>query len=198
MNAVVDMVELGHDTEPTAAEVRSPVLRELRQLACEHVAFLNDLASYHREVVRAGSSFNLLHSIAMESCEGSISRAVPLLAAELNAIITRFEALATGLRGKQARHAAALRCMMAGNHRFSFHGGRYHHPEAHLVELRGIPSDAPPSTASDAPPPTPSVAPLSARSDSPPSTPSDTPPATLPSAPAPAAPSTPNVAQSGR
>lgn len=143
MNAVVDMVELAHETELTADQVSDPLIRELRQLACDHVAFLNDLASYHREVVRAGSAFNLLHCIAMESCEGSIQRAVPLLVAELNAILTRFETLAAGLSGPLARHAAALRCMVAGNHRFSFHGGRYHHPDAHLAELRGVATDAP-------------------------------------------------------
>ncbi len=143
MNAVVDMVELGHDTELSEADVVDPVIRELRQLACDHVAFLNDLASYHREVVRAGSAFNLLHCIAMESCGGSIAEAVPLLVTELNGILTRFEVLAAGLRGPLARHAAALRCMMAGNHRFSFHSGRYHHASAHLAELRGVATDAP-------------------------------------------------------
>lgn len=143
MNAVVDMVELGHDIELTEAQVNDPMIRELRQLACDHVAFLNDLVSYHREVVRAGSSFNLLHCIARESCAGSIPRAVPLLVAELNAILTRFEALAAELRGPIVQHADALRCMVAGNHRFSFHGGRYHHPDAHLAELRGPATDAP-------------------------------------------------------
>jgi hypothetical protein len=143
MNAVVDMVELAHDSELSAAELRDPRIRELRQLACDHVAFLNDLASYHKEVVRAGSAFNLLHCIALASCGGSIPQAIPLLVAELNDIITRFEALAVGLRGAPARHAAALRCMVAANHRFSFHSGRYHHPSAHLAELRGSASDAP-------------------------------------------------------
>ena len=37
-----------------------------------------------------------------------------------------------------------LRHWIGGNHRFSMHGGRYHHPDAHLVELRGEPLETPP------------------------------------------------------
>lgn len=143
MNAVVDVVELAHEVELTEAEITHPTIRELRQLACDHVAFSNDLVSYHREVVRAGSAFNLLHCIAVHACGGSIARAVPLLVAELNAIISRFEVLAATVRGPMVQHVAALRCMVAANLRFSFHSGRYHHPDAHLAELRGVPSDAP-------------------------------------------------------
>ena len=143
MSAVVDVVELAHEVELSESDIADPTIRELRQLACDHVAFLNDLVSYHREVVRAGSAFNLLHCIAVESCYGSVERAVPLLVTELNAIMTRFETLAASVRGPLDQHVASLRCMMAANHRFSFHGGRYHHPDAHLAELRGAPSDAP-------------------------------------------------------
>jgi hypothetical protein len=82
---------------------------ELRQLACDHVAFQNDLVSFHREVVRAGCSFNLLHALAVLGCEGSLERAVGLLVQELNVIATRFEALAANTRRPVVRHAQALR-----------------------------------------------------------------------------------------
>jgi hypothetical protein len=150
MSAVVDAVELAHDGELSERDVNDPLVRELRQLACDHVAFLNDLVSYHREVVRAGCCFNLLHCIAVHDCAGSVQRAIPVLVAEVNAIAERFEQLAALVPDSVAGHAGALRCMMAGNHRFSFHGGRYHHPDAHLEELRGPPlgGSAPPSPAS--------------------------------------------------
>jgi len=139
MSAVVDVVELGHDGELTERDVSDPIVRELRQLACDHVAFLNDLVSYHREVVRAGCSFNLLHCLAVHECGGSVQRAIPLLVAEVNGIAERFEQLARLVPDSVVAHVHALRCMMAGNHRFSFHGGRYHHPDAHLEELRSFP-----------------------------------------------------------
>jgi hypothetical protein len=142
MSAVVDVVELGHDGELSERDARDPLVRELRQLACDHVAFLNDLVSYHREVVRAGCCFNLLHCIAVHDCGGSVQRAIPLLVAEVNAIAERFEAVAALVPDSLAGHASALRCMMAGNHRFSFHGGRYHHTDAHLEELRGVPLES--------------------------------------------------------
>jgi hypothetical protein len=142
MSAVVDVVELSHEGALSEDELQDPQVRELRQLACDHVAFLNDLVSYHREVVRAGCSFNLLHALAVHACEGSLERAIAALVQELNLIVLRFEALAANARGPVARHAQALRCMLAANHRFSFQSGRYHHPDAHLPELRGTPLDA--------------------------------------------------------
>jgi hypothetical protein len=148
MNAVVDVVELSQGGALTEDDLDDPSVRELRQLACDHVAFLNDLVSYHREVVRAGCSFNLLHALAVHRCDGSLERAIGSLVEELNVIAIRFEALAADARGPVARHAQALRCMMAANHRFSFQSGRYHHPAAHLPELRGAPLDAPSASVS--------------------------------------------------
>lgn len=142
MSAVVDVVELGHDGELSERDISDPLVRELRQLACDHVAFLNDLVSYHREVVRAGCCFNLLHCIAVHACGGSVQRAIPLLVTEVNSIAERFEEVAALVPDSLTAHASALRCMMAGNHRFSFHGGRYHHADAHLEELRGVPRES--------------------------------------------------------
>jgi terpene synthase-like protein len=152
MSAVVDVVELSHEGVLSEDDIQQPHVSELRQLACDHVAFLNDLVSYHREVVRAGCSFNLLHALCVHACEGSLQRAIASLIQELNGIAFRFEALAANAHGPVARHAQALRCMMAANHRFSFQSGRYHHPDAHLAELRGTPLDAPGSSVDAFPP----------------------------------------------
>jgi hypothetical protein len=136
MNAVVDITELACGGELTERELTDPVVQELRQLCGDHVAFLNDLVSYHREVVRAGSAFNLLNAIAVHECDGSVAAAIPRLVTELNRVARRFEALAKTTTGLAAQHAIGLRLVMAGNHRFSFESGRYHHPHAHLAELR--------------------------------------------------------------
>jgi hypothetical protein len=112
----------------------------VRAATTDHVAFLNDLVSYHKEVVRAGSPFNLVHAVATHET-GSVPHAIHRVADELDACLARFEAAAAPLTGRPARHAEALRHWISGNHRFSLHGGRYHHPDAHLVELRGEPGE---------------------------------------------------------
>jgi hypothetical protein len=140
---VPDLVEVATQCELEPETVADPVVAELRRLVCEHATFVNDLASYHREVVRAGGTFNLVLSIATHETGGDIQAAISKVVAELNAGMCRFEELAAQTTGKAALHAHALRYWISGNHRFSFHSGRYHHPEAHLPELRGTPTDTP-------------------------------------------------------
>lgn len=144
MDSVVDVVEVALDWELTPTDLADGAISTLRACAAEHVALLNDLVSYHKEVVLAGSTFNHLLSVAHHRTEGSIARAVEVLVADLNALVDRFEAAAEGLGGPYAAYAEALRRMIVGNYRFSFHSGRYHHPEAHLAELRAPASDTPP------------------------------------------------------
>jgi hypothetical protein len=141
---VPDLVEMATETELEPEIVADPAVAELRRLVCEHATFVNDLASYHREVVRAGGTFNLVLSIATHETGGDITAAIHKVVTELNATMDRFEELAAQTTGKAALHAHALRYWISGNHRFSFHSGRYHHPEAHLAELRGTPTDTPP------------------------------------------------------
>jgi hypothetical protein len=141
---VPDLVEVATQTELEPETVADPVIGELRRLVCEHATFVNDLASYHREVVRAGGTFNLVLSIATHETGGDTHAAIRKVVEELNAMMDRFEELAAQTTGEAALHAHALRYWISGNHRFSFHSGRYHHPEAHLAELRGTPTDTPP------------------------------------------------------
>jgi hypothetical protein len=142
MGCVTQMVEMATESELDESTLADPRVAELEQLMRDHVSFLNDLASYHREVVQAGSTFNLVLCVATHG-RVSIEEAVIQIAAELNATLDRFEELASRTSGAVRSHTDGLRCWISGNHRFSFHGGRYHHPEAHLVELRGAATDAP-------------------------------------------------------
>ncbi len=124
-----------------AAVLRNPVVMELSRYAILHISFLNDLFSYHKEVVVRGYPFNLLHVLMVH--EGvSFGEAALRVIEQLNLYAERFVELERDLLPLceqvegLAKYIEVIKSWIAGNLEFSRRSGRYRHPTSPFVELR--------------------------------------------------------------
>jgi hypothetical protein len=140
--ACIDVMELAMGLDLPDEVVESPQIRSLRRLTTEHVAFLNDIVSYHKEVVEHQSPFNLVH-VLMHDRGVSLADAVHDIIGLLNDHVGRFEDIAAalpsygpGLDAQVAVYLTGMRRWMAGNRAFSFTSGRYIRPDSGIADLR--------------------------------------------------------------
>ena len=142
LHAVFDVVELAVDARFPPGLLGHPALAELRRCAARHVAFANDLFSYHKEVIRHGSRFNLLH-VLQEQHRLSLAEALAEALAILEADVDRFVTIEASLPRTSpevdaalARYTDALKGWMTGNVAFSKVSARFRAPDAVFFELR--------------------------------------------------------------
>jgi len=142
MYATLDMVEVAAGIYLPDEVLFHPVVRELRRVTNEHVSFANDLFSYHKEVVRRGYPFNLLHVLMVR--EGlDVDEAVDRVVGLLNDHSSRFADLVLDLPSwgdeldeTMRAYVEGMRCWMVGNYVFSRVSGRYTDPDWVVPELR--------------------------------------------------------------
>lgn len=141
--ACQDMIEIcgGHRVDADLFEADD--FAHLRKLCTRVVAFVNDLVSYTKEVVRHASPNNLLHVMMVEysmSLDDAITASVELI----NRDCAEYESLsaaaieAAGARRREVQaYVRGQRAWMRGNLQWSLATRRYEDPLSPFVELRG-------------------------------------------------------------
>ncbi len=139
--ACFNLFEAAAGIELPAGVLRQPRVMELSRYAILHISFLNDLFSYHKEVVLRGYPFNLLHVLMVH--EGAtFGEVVRRVVDQLNVYTTRFVELERELQPlceqvpELASYIGVIKSWVAGNLEFSRYSGRYSHPSSPFVELR--------------------------------------------------------------
>jgi hypothetical protein len=143
--AAVDMIELAAETTLPREILRMPALSEMREITARHVAFVNDLFSYQKEVLLHGSPWNLVHVLSHErglSFEAAVRDAIAIA----NADVARFlqlerqiPALPVVLSTHVQRYVAGMKSWMRGNVDYALASRRYRAPDSPFLELRGEP-----------------------------------------------------------
>lgn len=143
--AAVDMIELAAATSLPPEVLQIPALVEMREITARHVAFVNDLFSYQKEVLHRGSPWNLVHVLSHErgiSFEDAVRDAVAIA----NRDVARFLLLERQiphlpviLSTHVQRYVAGMKSWMRGNVDYALASRRYRAPDSPFMELRGEP-----------------------------------------------------------
>jgi len=142
LHAVFDVLELAVDAVFPAEVISHPAYLELRRCAARHVAFANDLFSYHKECIRHGSRFNLLHVLQVDrqlSLGEALAEAFTMLETDLDrfvAIEASLPRFSPTVDAALLRYADGLKGWITGNVAFSKASARFRAPDAVFAELR--------------------------------------------------------------
>lgn len=145
MYPTVDLIEYASRICLPQSAVDHPFLQSMRRLTAQYCCLLNDLFSYHKEVVEGGSQFNLLH-ILQESWNLSFDEALHEGVRRLNYIAADYRQLADYatrwqndtsrylieiyVNGMSDQFVAAWHWQMSTN--------RYRSPDSPIPELRDL------------------------------------------------------------
>lgn len=145
----LDMIEVATGRELPDEVAADPTLQRMRRVCTRVVAFVNDIVSYQKEVLKHENPNNLLHVLMVnEGCtlELALSRTVEIV----NASVAQFEALRGELPVWAPRDMDAVReyvegmeHWMRGNLDWSLQSARYCSLDSPFAELRSCRSVAP-------------------------------------------------------
>jgi 5-epi-alpha-selinene synthase len=135
MHAVIDVVECATEVEWHSIDELAPELKEMREIVVRHVAFLNDVFSYPKEVIECQNPWNLAH-VLMTHEQCSMRDAFATIVDELNDSIGAFVDLEATVCSKRHgkvrpedarvdRYVEGLKSWIAGNYFFSIESKRY-------------------------------------------------------------------------
>lgn len=151
-----DMIEVAAAIELPDEARSHPALVEMVELAVGHIAYVNDLFSYEKEVLRHGATCNLVWVLMASGA--SFEEAVSASVARINASAARFLELERTLPSFGPTADAAVRAYVAGmtawmrgNVDFSLASRRYTSPDSPFLELRTPPEAWRPDQSSAAP-----------------------------------------------
>lgn len=141
--AALDMIELASGSELPDALICHPAIAELRERCVRHIAVANDLVSYQKEVLRAGTSCNIIAVLMHEglSFDAAIARTVTLLDADIEGFLACERALperGVTLTPALRRNLAGMKAWMRGNLEFSVRTARYTAADSPFIELRSV------------------------------------------------------------
>jgi 5-epi-alpha-selinene synthase len=130
----IDVIEVAAGLNLPPAVLGHPLICELRILAARYIAYINDIFSYHKEVVENRTPCNLVHVIVandLVSLEEAISAAFRLV----NDYLGHFEKIEMALpdwgptlNEEVQRYLHGMKTWMRGNVDFSISSGRYQAP----------------------------------------------------------------------
>jgi hypothetical protein len=142
---VLDMSEIAGGLCLPDAVREHHMLVEMKDLAVRYIAYINDLFSYQKEVLAAGTSFNLV-SVLMHENTSSFEEAVKAATGIIGGATARFSKLEQSLPVWDARVApqvtgyiAGMKSWMRGSFDFSLTSARYNAPDSPFTELRARP-----------------------------------------------------------
>lgn len=140
----IDMIEVAAGLHLPREVLADPAIAEMRRLTVRHTAYVNDLFSYQKEVLRSGTPCNLVH-VLMHNESLSFDEAVREIVAMVNRDAQRFVQLERGLPRFEAAVAdevdaylAGMKDWMRGNVEFSLESKRYRAPDSPFIELGGL------------------------------------------------------------
>lgn len=140
----LDMIELAAAIELPDEARSHPALLEMVDLAVGHIAYVNDLFSYQKEVLLHGATCNLVR--VLMAAGATFEEAVSASVARINARAARFQELERTLPSFGPKADAAVRAYVAGmtawmrgNVDFSLASRRYMSPDSPFLELRTPP-----------------------------------------------------------
>jgi len=135
------LLEVTNDCELPDHARNDPVLAQMTWLTYRSAAWVNDIISYHKDVILEGSEFNLVYVLMKggRSFEEAVQEAIRLV----NDQIQIFLDLETQLPSWDAetdaivdRYVSGLKDLMSGNTYWHLTSPRYQHPESPFTELR--------------------------------------------------------------
>jgi hypothetical protein len=119
-----------------------PSIVALEQHTVRHVAFLNDLFSYQKEVMRHGYPCNLVHVLSTErrvELGEAVQAAIEIVNSELRAFVAierELPSFGGELDPAVARYVMGMKALMRGNYDFSLKSRRFRDAESPFSELR--------------------------------------------------------------
>jgi hypothetical protein len=130
---VFDLMELINEAQLPPESYDHPHVRAMRQAAAYHIIFVNDLVSYHKEVVERGSVCNLVHVLQTEEripLERALRRVKQCADEELARFLAAEDALAHEvlLTPRLVRYIDGLKAWIGGNVDFSIASPRFRWP----------------------------------------------------------------------
>jgi hypothetical protein len=138
----LDMSEIAVGLRLPDAVRQHPLLVEMKDLAVRYIACVNDIFSYQKEVLLAGTSFNLVHVLMHENAS-SFEEAVKVAAGIVRDAMERFLTLEQSLpvwdasvAPQVAAYLAGMKAWMRGSFDFSLTSARYNSPDSPFPELR--------------------------------------------------------------
>ncbi len=141
----LDMSELAGGLCLPNAVREHPMLVEMKDLAVRYIAYVNDLFSYQKEVLAAGTSFNLV-SVLMHENASSFEEAVKAATGIIGDAMASFSRLEQSLPAWDASvdpqvkaYIAGMKSWMRGSFDFSLTSARYNAPDSPFPELRARP-----------------------------------------------------------
>ncbi len=145
--AAVDMIEVAAATSLPVEVLNDARLVEMREITARHVAFVNDLFSYQKEVIWSGSPWNLIHVLMHEGdlrFEEAVSEAVEMVNHDVARFLdleSRMPALPKALGDQVIKYIGGMKTWMRGNVDYALVSRRYRAPDSPFLEL----CDAPPN-----------------------------------------------------
>lgn len=125
-----------------------PLLVEMKDLAVRYIAYVNDIFSYQKEVLVAGTSFNLVR-VLMHANDSSFEEGVEAAACIVGAALARFSEIEASLpvwdavvAPEVAAYIAGMKSWIRGSFDFSLASARYSAHDSPFPELRGVPIQA--------------------------------------------------------
>ena len=145
----LDMIEVATGMELADEVVACPAIQQMRRICTRVVAFVNDIVSYQKEVLKDDNPNNILHVLMVnEGC--TLEQAVARTVDTVNAGIERFDALELELpvwsppaRGAADAYVEGMQHWMRGNLEWSLQSSRYCSRNSPFEELRAHRSVAP-------------------------------------------------------
>lgn len=128
-----DVMALIHDVRLPPEDREPPQLRALRLAAAYHIILVNDIASYHKEVVEHGQVCNLVHVLMVEE-RLSLAAALRRVKRRADDELARFLAAEAALEREVrrtpdlARYVDGLKDWVGGNVDFSLTSPRFRWP----------------------------------------------------------------------
>jgi hypothetical protein len=143
--AAVDMIEVAAAIVLPDEVIAHPTLVEMKQITTRHVAFVNDLFSFQKEVMWHGSPWNIV-TVLMHDGERTFEEAVAAAVALVNSDVARFleleqqlPKLDSSLDAQVDSYVDGMKIWMRGNVDYALASTRYRSPDSPFLELRGGP-----------------------------------------------------------
>lgn len=140
--AALDMSEIAGGLRLPDAVRKHPLLMEMKELAVRYIACVNDIFSYQKEVLHAGTSFNLIHVLMHErssSFEDAVIEAAGIVSDALEAFVTIEQNLPVwdaSVAPQVKAYLGGMKAWMRGSFDFSLTSARYNAPDSPFPELR--------------------------------------------------------------
>ena len=138
---VLDCSALALGAKLSPEVLSHPLVKELELRTVRHVALLNDVFSYQKEVLQHGSPVNLVQVLARErgvDFAQAAELAIEHVNGELQGFLAAERALSSAgmLTSDVALYLTGMKAWMRGNYDFSLRSRRFRAPDSPFVELR--------------------------------------------------------------